>query len=59
MLTIKAIVGKRGLKKRLKDVVVPEVLVNFNLDGHHNKMRLLKYSKFLNILFRKFLLCTY
>ncbi|XP_075154935.1 uncharacterized protein LOC142228400 [Haematobia irritans] len=48
--SIRAIVGKRGVKKGLADLIAPEVLVHFNVEGIHNKMRLLNYEKFINVL---------
>lgn len=37
------------------DLIVPEVLVKFNVDGKHDNLGQLNYQKFINILFRKFL----
>lgn len=33
--------------------MTPRLLVDFNVDGSHNKQRLLNYTKFINVLFRK------
>ncbi|XP_023297689.2 uncharacterized protein LOC111680286 isoform X2 [Lucilia cuprina] len=49
--SIRAIAGQRGLKKGLSDIMTPKLLVEFNVDGSHNKQRLLNYTKFVNVLF--------
>ncbi|XP_065363786.1 uncharacterized protein LOC135957054 isoform X2 [Calliphora vicina] len=50
--SIRAIAGKRGLKKGLTDILSHKLLVDFNVEGSHNKQRLLNYPKFVNILFQ-------
>ncbi|KNC23128.1 hypothetical protein FF38_01759 [Lucilia cuprina] len=54
--SIRAIAGKRGLKKGLTDILSPILLVDFNVEGSHNKQRLLNYPKFINILFPSIML---
>ncbi|KAI8124860.1 hypothetical protein CVS40_4869 [Lucilia cuprina] len=49
--SIRAITGNRGLKKGLSDIVSPKVLVDFNVDGSHNKERFLNYPRLVNVLF--------
>ncbi|KAM7362686.1 uncharacterized protein ACRADG_013265 [Cochliomyia hominivorax] len=49
--SIRAIAGYRGLKKGLADIMTPRLLVDFNVDGSHNKQCLLNYTKFINVLF--------
>ncbi|KNC22078.1 hypothetical protein FF38_03378 [Lucilia cuprina] len=43
--SIRAICGQRGIKKGLRDIIKPEVLDLYNLDGTHNKLRLLNFPK--------------
>lgn len=45
--------GNRGIKKGLSDIIKPDVLDKFNLEGTHNKMRLLQFPKFMSVLFCK------
>ncbi|XP_037809060.1 uncharacterized protein LOC119601895 [Lucilia sericata] len=49
--SIRAICGQRGIKKGLRDIIKPEVLDLYNLDGTHNKLRLLNFRKFMHVLF--------
>ncbi|XP_073845932.1 uncharacterized protein isoform X3 [Musca autumnalis] len=49
--SVRSICGSRGIRKSVADLVVPEVLNKFNIDGTHNKMRLLNFPKLMAIFF--------
>ncbi|KAI8124741.1 hypothetical protein CVS40_4891 [Lucilia cuprina] len=47
--SIRAICGQCGIKKGLREIIKPEVLDLYNLDGIHNKLGLLNFPKFMHI----------
>ncbi|KNC21347.1 hypothetical protein FF38_13060 [Lucilia cuprina] len=46
---VKIIVGKSGLRKNLKLVLSPNLIINYNLHGSHTKKRLYNYSKIMDV----------
>ncbi|XP_046808486.1 uncharacterized protein LOC124420169 isoform X1 [Lucilia cuprina] len=49
--SVRAITGNRGLMKGLSDIISPKLLVDFNVDGSHNKERFLNFPRLVNVLF--------
>ncbi|XP_073833969.1 uncharacterized protein isoform X1 [Musca autumnalis] len=49
--SVRSICGNKGIRKTISEFIEPELLCQFNLDGSHNKLRLLNFPKIMGILF--------
>ncbi|XP_013108010.2 uncharacterized protein LOC106087502 [Stomoxys calcitrans] len=45
------LLAPHGLPKNIVNVLTDKVIMETNVDGHHNKKRLLNYGKFIDVMF--------
>ncbi|XP_037811322.1 uncharacterized protein LOC124420337 [Lucilia cuprina] len=49
---VKCLLGKGGIRKNLKLILSPHLILSYNLHGTHNKKRLYSYNKVMDVLLR-------
>lgn len=51
---VTTIMGEKGIVKALHLIIAQKVLIEYNLEGLHNKKRLRNFPKLMDVLFCKY-----